>query len=415
MRTVDKGYAATLALLLCTVLGVAHEATAQGWEFVPDVDVAASRLDNPRLQVDDTEGTSSRVVLDARVRAQNYGQRGFFYLEPRVRADIYRDDEDSDLDGDDLFLRSAAQYRWTSARAGVSFNANQVSILRSEIIDAIPDDPDEDDPIDVETGELQEFDQDRTRYTIRPFTEIDISERSSFRFMAGYTDVSYSGPPIPNRSDFQSTELSVGITRRVDERTQVQARVFTTAYEADINANSTDSVGVEGVFTRPLSETWTFTLSAGVQRNEFSFVDGTEVVDNADTNPTYGLRFRKRSERTAWNIDLQRRINPNGNGFVVVRDELRLFVDRKLTPRLSGSLGLRFFDTGSVGDVRQGSDREDGRFESRLEWALTQRFLINGGVNFTSREFTNQGADADSNEIYIGFTYRGLARAGRRR
>jgi hypothetical protein len=355
------------------------------------------------------------MVLDGRVRAQNYGERGFAYIEPRVRADIYGDNTDSDLDGEDLFVRAAARYRWQAAIAGLRLKFDQVSILRSEIINAIPDDPDEDDPPPVETGELQNFDQDRRRMTLLPFAQFNLSERSSFRLSGRFNDVSYTGPPTENRSDFQSSEISLGLERRVDDRTRVTARVFTTAYEADLNANTTDSIGIEGLFTRPLSETWSFSLSAGVQRNEFSFVEGGNVVDNADSNPTYGLSFRNRAERTTWNIDLRRQISPNGSGYVVVRDEFRVFADRQLTARLSGRLGLRAFATGTVGDVRPGSDRDDFRLESRLEWAFTQRFLINGGINFTSRKFSSQGTDADSNELYLGVTYRGLERAGRRR
>ena len=415
MTRINKRSAVLIPISVMCALGLT-QGQAQNWEFVPDVDLAASRVDNPRLDPDDTsEDASNRLVLDGKVRAQNYGERGYIYLEPRIRADIYRDDEDSDLDGDDLFLRAAGQYRWEAALLGFRVNANQMSILRSEIVDALPDDLEEEDPIDVETGELVSFDEDRTRITTNAFTEFRLSERSSFRFSGRITTVDYSGPPISNRSDFDSNEISAGLVRRVDERTRVTARVFTQGYEADLNANSTDSVGVEGQFTRPLSETWTFTLTAGVQRNEFSFVEGTTVVDNADTNPTYGLAFRNRAERTAWNIDLLRRVNPNGSGFVVVRDEFRVFVDRDLTPRLSGRVGLRYFETGTVGDVRQGSDREDIRLESRLEWAITPRFLLNGGINYTSREFLNTGSDSDSNEIYVGVTYRGLSRQRRRR
>lgn len=349
MKTVQNERVAVFSLVLLGAIGCAQTSHAADWELVPDVDLAASRLDNPRLNPNDIDGTSNRMVLDGRVRAQNYGQRGYVYIEPRVRADVYSDSTDSDLDGDDLFLLAAGQYRWTSALLGARANFNQVSILRSEIVDAIPDDPDEQDPVDVEAGELQQFDQDRTRLSLVPFAEFDISERSSFRFSGRLTDVSYSGPPIANRSDFQSSEISFGLQRRVDERTQVTARVFTSSFEADLNANTTDSIGVEGLFTRPLTETWSFSLSAGVQRNEFSFVQGANVIDNADSNPTYGLGFRNRSDRTTWNIDLRRRLNPNGSGFVVVRDELRVFVDRQLTPRLTGSVGLLAFGTSTVG------------------------------------------------------------------
>ena len=413
MKTVQKDRVAALCVVL--VLGgliVTQGSQAANWEFVPDVDVAASRLDNPRLDPVNLQGTSNRMVLDGRLRAQSYGERGFAYIEPRFRADVYNDNLNSDLDSEDLFLLAAGQYSWSSALVGARFNYSQVSILRSEILEAIPDDPDIEDPEEVEAGELRGLNQDRSRLSVVPFAQFDISERSSFRFSGRFSDVSYSGPPIGNRSDFQSSEISLGLNRRVDERTRVTARVFATSYEADLFANSTDSIGVEGLFTRPLSETWTFSLSAGVQRNEYTFVDGANIVDNADTNPTYSLSFRKRAEQTTWNIDLRRRLSPNGAGFVVVRDELRLFANRQLTPRLTGSAGLIAFATGTVGDIRQGADRDDFRVETRIEWALTQRFFINGGINYTVREFTNAGTDADSNELYVGVTYRGLARRG---
>ncbi len=402
--------AATVPLFAAVISVVAWAPVrAAVWEAVPNVGIYAATIDNARLDPTGIEESSSRSVVDARLRATADGQRGSFRIEPRVRADIYSDATDSDLDAEDLFLRSNAEYRWTNAAVGFAADLRRESILRSEIQDAIPDDPDAIDLPGTEPGSLEQFNETRGRTIVAPYARFTLSPRSSLLVETYLTDVTYSGPPVPSRTEFNALDVSLGIIRRVDDRNRVTARVFTSNYEADLTVNSTDTVGVEGEYQRQLSDLWTMTLSAGVQRSDFVFTDGNgEIVDNASAQPNLGLRFRRRGERTLVNFSLTRDLEPNASGFVVERDQLRFFVSRRFTQRFGGQFGARFYNTTSLSDVDVSGDRDDSRLEVRFEWAVTQRWYVVTGFNYLTREFQGQ-PKADSNEIFLGINYRGLS------
>ena len=402
----------TAAAVLVSTFGLAAitlPARAAVWEAVPDVGIYAATIDNARLDTDLDE-SSSRSVVDARVRATAVGERGTFRIEPRIRVDIYSDASDDELDNEDIFLRSNGEYRWTGASVGFSADFRQESILRSEIDDAIPDDPDAPVLPGNDSGTLTQFNETRDRLVAAPYARFTLSPRSTLVLETLYTDVSYSGPPVASRTEFDATEVAVGIERRVDERNRVTARLFSSSFEASLTENSTDTVGVEANYRRQLSDIWSMTLVAGVQRSDFIFLDSNdEIVDNASADPRVGVRFRRRGERTLANFSLIRDLEPNASGFVVQRDQLRVYVARSFTERFGGELGVRIAETSSLSDISPSDDRTDSRIELRLEWNLAPRWYLTTGYNYLTREFERQ-PKADSNEIYLGINYRGLSR-----
>lgn len=409
--------AAVAAFTLC------EPSIAQIWDIVPDVTMAIETIDNPRLQTGSTVQESDRAVVDARLRLTMIGQRGQTYVEPRVRSDQYAEAIDKELESNDLFLRANGQYRWQTVSAGFLASFSQQSIRNSEFLPASPDDPDIEDPDEGESGFIDSFETDRGRSLIRPSLEFHLSERTSIAIDAEFDDVSYSGPDSATRTDYTAIELSAGVVKRVRERNQVSARFIGSTYEAEQNGNVTDSIGVEGAFTRPLSETWTLNVSFGAIRSDFSFIKeevivdpngfttiNQVVVDNAETTPTYSIGFRRRSERHTLNLNFGRRVSSNSSGFVSQRDELRFFGERQLTARLSGRAGIRFWKTVTIANVRPQRDREDTRVDFTLIWAITERLSLNAGYETTARDYVNRTENADSEGIYIGLNYTGLSR-----
>ena len=402
---------ALLTGILTTTFVLPAEAA---WEFLPRAEVRAESNDNLRLAPDNTLDieNASRTRLEARARLTNFNERGNIYFEPRIRSDSYGETENSDLEGTDIFLRGRGEYRWETLALGFRSDYDKQDVRDAEITGATPEDPDIDDPIDPDTGVLSVIEQDRERTVFTPYAEVQVSERSALLFEARLMDVSYSAAQLTNRSNFTDTEFSAGIVRRVDARNEVSARVYSSQYEAETNFNTTETVGVQGNFTRPLGRGWTFDLTAGVNRSDYSFVnEQNQVVVNADTSFTYGLGFRQRTERSSLNIDLLRRNNPNSNGFLTLRDEVRVYLRRAMSERLTGGLAVRTYRTQTLDDVVQNDQRDYMRVELELQWALNQRMSINGGYAFTTQEF--QAAtrdDATSNMLFVGFQYQGIAR-----
>jgi hypothetical protein len=406
----NPGLIALLATL--SPISLSHAA----WDVLPRVETLVLANDNVRME-EDSAGTatnSTRARIDGRVRFSTFNERGNLYVEPRVRADIYTEKENDDLESTNTYVRSAGSYSWELMTLGFSANYDLQDIRSAELVSAQQDDPDIDDPIVVDTGGITSFDETRERISVSPTVVFKASERSDIVLRASYVDVTYSTDSFfdDERSPFQNVELVGGISRRVDERNQVSANFISSHYEAELNANQTDSTGVEGNFTRVFDAGWTMNLDYGVMRSDFTFMnDKGELEDNADTNVVFNLGFRQRTERNTLNFNLSRQVVPNGSGFVTTRDELRVSLNRELSARLSAAIGVRIYETTRVGDDLERQDREYNRLELGLEWAMTERAFLTVGYDFVVQSFqTSDRGDATSNQIFVGFNYRGLGR-----
>jgi len=381
------------------------------WEFVPQVGLLVEGNDNPRLQVFN-EDEASRAILDLRATISNYGERGSIFIEPRIRSSAYSDSEDDDLDNDDILIRSYGQYAWTSVTAGYYSQFERRSIQSSEFVSSVPDDPDLPLPPDVGTGEVLFFNQDQDTAWFAPFVEYDLSQRSALRFEYQTIDVSYTGPQLPDRGDFREKKFYTGIVRHVDSRTDVTARAFVSYFEGDVNQNETDTAGVEGRFTRPMSEVWTFSLGAGVQRSDFRFIEfPRKLVDNATSNVVADVEFRQRSDLRTMNLRFAREIYPTGSGFLSEVDQISVFVEQDFTPKLSGRFGIRYDDIAALDAVEARDDRDYARADVEFRWQMSQRISLLAGYQFTTQDFPDQPVpQATSNALYFGVNYRGLSR-----
>jgi hypothetical protein len=383
------------------------------WDFVPELSIYAETDDNLRLLPDEAPdtGNSGRTTLDAQATLSSTGNRGNLFFEPRVRAEAYSSTEDEVFEGRDAFVHLRGARRLQQGNLGFRADFDRQDVRDAELTEATPDDPDVPDPIDPDTGRLLFVNQDRERLIVAPYADFALSERSSVVLEAQILGITYSEVQFSGRVDFENHLFSAGITRRVDERNDVTARVVVQRYEADYNQNETDTVGVEGNFRRSLSRGgWSFELTTGVSRSDFSYLNSqNQLVDNADTSFTYGVRFRNRTDRNTFNIDALRETNPNAGGYLFLRDEIRVYMRRAMSERLTGGIGLRAYSSETLDDFAQSDKRDYARLELEMEWAIAPRVFLTGGYAFTSQEFADVTAvKASSNSIFLGITYRGL-------
>jgi len=394
------------------------------WESVPDLRLEVEANDNPRLGQDPDDigiapeeledHTATRMLFDGRVQLRNVGQRGTVVLTPRIRVDTYADDADADLERQDAYLNLRTSYRSPRSTVGLRADFARESILSSELVDTGVLDPTEPsdpvDPSDNETGVLVLLDEFRNRINVSPYAELEMSERSALLIDARFLDVSYTGPELRVRTDFSDVMFSLGVRRTIDDRTGVSARLITSRYEADATANETDTVGVEGSFDRALSEIWSFSITTGLQRSDFVFLDvDDEIVDNASTNYTFDLSFSKRTELASLDLGIFRLLTPNAVGFLTERNELRVLYRRQLSERLRAGFGLRAVEVGALdGDS---VDRDYVRADFDIEWSLSPAWALSARYGAMDQSFSGDRLDGTANLLSIGAVYRGLARA----
>jgi hypothetical protein len=386
------------------------------WEAVPEISVTASRNDNILLD-EANSNSSSRADVSASLELINQGEQGNFYIRPRVFSDTYFGSSPTidEYGTTDLFLDAGGRYNGQRIRSQLRARYEERSLINSEFLDALPENPDLDlgeEFTDPDTGRLIFFDETRERFDLRGNFDVSLSERTQMRFELRQQDVSYTGPETSRRSDFDTTSLSIGATRQTSENSSLYVRALASRFQATRIDNTTDTVGIAATFTRPLSQIWTLDITAGMTDSSYDFLDNSlQRVSDSKTSPMLGLRFRRRAERTNWNIDLQHQVQPVGNGFVSSRDEIRSYVDRRFSERLSGRFGLVYIVTSSLGDVAVQDDRDYSTLDFSVEWAIKPRLFLVAGLNSRLQKFVNESGETESSEqIRIGIRYRGLSR-----
>ena len=397
----------------------AADTAFSAWELAPNLELSVETRENPRLDVDNVgplpndpeDDLATMTLFNGRFAMSNMGPRSFLVLEPRLRVGAAKDPEDEDLESEDVFFDARGQRRWEKSNAGFNSYFSRESILYSEIPDAEPINPDVDDPVAIDTGRLARLDEDRARASIQPYAEFQVSERSSVLLDARLIDVTYSGNSVTGRSDFNDAQISTGIARQMNDRNRAEARLLFSRFTADATENETDTVGIEGTFSRAISDIWSLRLTPGLQRSEIAFRTPLgQLVEDTDTNFTLELGLRKRSEVATVNLDIQHAVDPNSSGFVEQRDEFRVSIDRRLSEILTASFAFRAIDTSSLGDLQTGT-RDYARLGLGLEWAVKRAWSIGIGYDGIFQEFDNQDQDATSNSVSVSASYRGQSRA----
>ena len=112
------------------------------------------------------------------MRLRRAQPRGELMFEPRVRRDMYLDDEASALENTDVFLRSGGLYRGQTVRVGYTSDIARERIIGVEFLETA--DPIGDDPSDAATSQIG-ANELRTRIGISPYIDIELNSRATIR------------------------------------------------------------------------------------------------------------------------------------------------------------------------------------------------------------------------------------------
>jgi hypothetical protein len=220
-------------------------------------------------------------------------------------------------------------------------------------------------------------------------------------------DVDYD-QQIGGRTDFLERGIG-GEYRRLlgDQRGTLGVRAFATGYEAAVNSNTTDTRGFELIYSRAVSELWSWSVSGGTQRSDFALTQGGRRIRGTENSPIYGFSVNKRAERSSMRAELQRDMSADSLGFVAPRDELRVSWQRMMSARVNGRMIMRVIDAEGVPTVIN-SDRQYGRLELGMDWQLrpTWSFIASYAYARASSEVTISDA-AESNALTVGIRYHG--------
>lgn len=401
----------------CLVFGCACLYATRGhadWEVTPDIRLEAEMNDNPALNTfgsTDTQliDSASRMLADARLRISSVEPRGELTFEPRVRSDAYVEEEAQLLESTDVFLRSNGVHRGQTVQIGYWADIAQERIVGVEFLDTLPTDTGPDDTTAIITSPVG-LNEKRTRIGVSPYIEIEMSSRGTLALEGRIVDVDYETGMIGGRTDFLERAIGGEYRRALrGQRGTLGVGVFATGYEASVNANATDTRGIELTYARDMTELWSWSIAAGTQRSDYAVTTAGRRIRGTDDTPIFGVSIRKTGQRSSMRTDLLRRMTPDALGYVAPRDELRVAWNREMTARVNGGLVLRAVDAEGPPTVAD-SSRPYGRLELDIEWQLRPTWsFVAGYAHATARSNATIGDSAESNALTIGVRYHGLS------
>ena len=398
----------------CLVAGCAciTQAARADWEAIPDISLKAEANDNPALNtIGATDSPlideANRLLADVSMRIRNAQPRGELWFEPRVRGDVYAEEEAKRLESTDFYLRSNGVSRGQTVRMGYSADIASERILGVEFLETAPTDLTVDDPSDMATTPTG-LNEERTRIGIAPFVDIAMNSRSTIVLDGHLVDVDYKSGAVAGRTDFLDRGIGGEYRRALgDQRATLGVRLFATGYEAAINSNTTDTRGFQLIYSRDVSQLWSWNVSGGAQRSDFALTTGGRRVRGTDSSPVFGFGVSKRAERSSMRAELQRQMSPDALGFVAPSDELHLSWQRAMSARVNGRLVMRAVDAEGVPTVI-GSDRRYGRLELGVDWQLRPTWSFIASYAYAKAQSgVTVGDPAESNALTVGIRYHG--------
>lgn len=422
------------------------------WELTPQLEAGVTYESNPRYFSDQEKaileelnpGITDSVMgifLDARVQGIYKTPSNTLSLSPRIRQTNYLE-SNKDLNDDDWYVDFLAAHEGALGSAQLDASYQETGVRTSEFESATPDNPD--DPPPVSSGSGRFSDDTQQTWSIRPSLNYQLSALNLAGVSGQFSETTYDEDRetlIGSRGylDFSYSSVDVYLRHVLNARNYFELALnggnFLADEEGRLFRNSTDSFGISATYNWIYSDTLTATLNAGLTR---SSVDVSGIIggfdpltgalcqpaapcstSNEERNFVGSLELRKRTELTTLNFSLASQIAPRSDGTEVVQDQARLFVDRVLTRRLSGRLGVLYSMETAVGQVFQpetatiGLARQDRDFltvESRLSWQLTSTLSVFGAYTYATNEtdVTTGNVDETNNRLYFGVLYRGV-------
>jgi hypothetical protein len=284
--------------------------------------------------------------------------------------------------------------------SGVRADFSQQDVVNSEQPDADVDSG-LGDPVLGDSGRILVRNR-RTRASVQPSLEFDLSARRALQLQANYADISFDREVAGAQVGYNSADVSAGLVSRLTERASLTTRIRGARYDIDTEG-VTNSYGAELQWdTRNAADTRKF-LRLGAQNVEL--IDGgSETAWLAGAGVSFILG---RNELFA---DLARTVGPSAAGAVVARDQLRLRWTRAMTPRLSLLAGLRGTHDDGFSDESDFQARTYATGDVGLQWRWQEEFSVRFAYDYTWQEFEDTDFNATSNGATITFLYQPLQR-----
>jgi hypothetical protein len=382
-------------MALCTM-----SALATDYQINPRLELAGGYDDNVNLGTGSNEIAAADALADARVELLAQDPNWRWRATPEVRGNWYSGHSDFDSNAEFLYLdgeRSGARYTLDLYGYGVS---------QSLIANYLP-------TANIATG-LGVSQPGTTLATpasirqdlayLRPSYALEMTPRSSLELNLDYTDATYS-QEVQGYTNYRNVAGAIGLALKATPTGSVTLRATGANFQPDVG-RETDTYGVDVQWDGKLSATQQYYLRVGALRSDLTgSLAGAPAASTSTTTASGGAGAQWTFTLTEIFVDLTRDAEPTGQGYVVNRDQLRLRVARRFTPRLAGFLGARAIHddpvTGSVPPTVAAQRYNYGTVG--FEWRVAREFSVIGAYDFT--DYHQGGPTAQANAGRVSLVY----------
>jgi len=371
-------YITTLIIICLPVDLIAAE-----WYTQSDMSLKSVYDDNKRL----TALPHDRVVgslLNINGKLGIQTEKTELDLIPSARFSRYSGDDD--LDSNDYFLdlKSLLATEWLIW--GLNGKYMRDTSLTSEL---------------EETGLVQTR-KKREKVDINPSLLYEISEWTKLKVAIDLTQVEYKNAVLTGLIDYDFKTLNMTIIRETGDASELNVSVNASRFEAsDIN-NESDHIGLTTTYKQSLTTSMDSEILIGIRKSDFNSNQNSD-----EKGILFKLGINKEYERTNWNTELSRTINPGGSGSVIQKDRFSVNATRFMTDKLRALLNLSLLKNKELeNSATTNIDRKYKQISAQLHWRFADDWSIRGGYRYRRNQIDNTLITVDSNAIELGFIYR---------
>lgn len=403
----SSSYLKRSACALPLALAAAPVLHAQQVYFIPKVEVGAEwhsnreLTPNPALEDSSTAYKATLEGLWGRATPRSETE-----VRPRVVLQEFPDRQG--VDPAEYFLDLRSTYRTLKSEWSLLGEFSQQDTYNAEFGTARGDDfdPENPDVDEVANSGIVFVGETRTRLEVEPSVRYALSPRTSLGLLANYQFVDYDSNLPDQRVGFTSPYVQATIIRQVGQRTELSVGPYYTHYEADNDLSESDSYGALINLRHRVTEVTYFTFGLSVERSEETRFTPLPVEESVTS---WGFEFAgfRRGRVGSLRYSLGRFLQPSSVGDRREIDQLRIQYNRPLSPLFSVYGAVRLSQDRSIGDDRDGRDRDRALLEAGMSRLITPTFYISGGYRYAWLDRQDAPRSADNHNVFISFGFTG--------
>jgi hypothetical protein len=396
-------------LARCAVIAAVTAATgaanAADVQFDPSVEVGA--LFNDNFTLERSSGAVQEVsgaFLEAGLQVRGEAPRSKWSIEPRLRSTSFPDD--SELESNDYFFLASAERRNERNAFGFTADLFDQNIVWSQLPDADFGDSNLGEGSGPDSGRIDGNNRQQ-QLRANPYATFKLSELTDLRVELSALDVSFDREVIGAQVSFQSFGGRVLFDRQFTPASRFGLRLEYEQVEPDGGVGTSDLAGAQLQWDYRIAERLSAYGRLGVKRSDFEVVGpGTTRASFQETTPLFAAGMRWTFLKSELFVDLQRVVDANSSGFVIERDDLRVFYNHRFNVRLLGYVGGYVIRDESVTATGFYIPRRYHTLLAGMEWRALRALALRAEIATSHQEFEGDPSDADGNSARLSVVYR---------